>query len=43
MNTGPMNTNEVPWYRPPVMWLGIVILLGSIAGCIALIVAASAG
>ena len=30
------------WYRQPVLWLGIAVLLGSIAGCIALIVAASA-
>lgn len=30
-----------PWYRPPVMWLGIAVLLASIAGCIALIVVAS--
>jgi hypothetical protein len=35
-----MNASE-PWYRPPVMWLGIAVLLASIAGCIALIVAAS--
>jgi len=32
-----------PWYRPPVMWLGIAVLLASIAGCIALIVTASSG
>ena len=35
------STPNEPWYRPPVMWLGIAVLLGSIAGCIALIVAAS--
>jgi hypothetical protein len=32
-----------PWYRPPVVWLGAAILLASLAGCIALIVAASSG
>ena len=32
-----------PWYRPPVMWLGIAVLLASIAGCIALIFTASSG
>lgn len=31
------------WYRPPVMWLGILVLLVSLAGCIGLIVAASSG
>jgi hypothetical protein len=36
-----MNRDGEPWYRPPVMWLGIVILLGSLAGCVALIFAAS--
>ena len=29
------------WYRPPVVWLGIAILLASLAGCVGLIVAAS--
>ena len=36
------NANE-PWYRPPVIWLGAAIVLASLAGCIALIVAASSG
>lgn len=36
-----MNRSDEPWYRPPVMWLGAAILIGSLAGCIALIVAAS--
>lgn len=31
------------WYRPPVVWLGAVILLGSLGGCIALIVVATSG
>jgi hypothetical protein len=35
-----VNPGRVPWYRPPVMWLGAAILLAIIAGCIALIVAA---
>jgi len=35
-----VNAGE-PWYRPPVMWLGIAVFLASIAGCIALIVTAS--
>jgi hypothetical protein len=38
-----MNAGGEPWYRPPVMWLGLAILLGSLAGCIALIVAATSG
>jgi len=38
-----MKPDGEPWYRPPVMWLGTAILLASIAGCIALIVAASSG
>jgi hypothetical protein len=36
-----MTNPSEPWYRPPVMWLGLIVLLGSVAGCIALIVAAS--
>jgi hypothetical protein len=36
-----MNRGGEPWYRPPVMWLGLAILLASVGGCIALIVAAS--
>ena len=38
-----MNPGGEPWYRPPVIWLGAAILLTSIAGCIALIVAATSG
>jgi len=38
-----MNPGGEPWYRPPVVWLGATILLSSIAGCIALIVAATSG
>jgi hypothetical protein len=38
-----MNSRGEPWYRPPVMWLGLTILLGSLLGCIALIVAANSG
>jgi hypothetical protein len=34
------NTDE-RWYRPPVVWLGVAVLVASIAGCIALIVTAS--
>lgn len=26
------------WYRQPVLWLGIVVLAGSLAGCVWLIV-----
>lgn len=29
---------HVPWYRIPVLWLGIVIFAASIAGCIWIIV-----
>jgi len=38
-----VNSKGEPWYRPPVIWLGAAILLTSIAGCIALIVAATSG
>lgn len=38
-----MNETDERWYRPPVMWLGVLILLGSLAGCIALIITASTG
>jgi hypothetical protein len=38
-----MNDADEPWYRPPVIWLGAAIVLGSLAGCIALIVVASSG
>jgi len=37
-----MNRKGEPWYRPPVVWLGLGIFLASVAGCIALIVAAHA-
>jgi hypothetical protein len=32
-----MNSVGDRWYRPPVMWLGLAVLLGSLGGCIALI------
>ena len=35
-----MKNPGVAWYRPPVVWLGIAILLGSLTGCVVLIVAA---
>lgn len=38
-----MTSGGEPWYRPPVMWLGAVILLAVLAGCIALIVTATSG
>jgi hypothetical protein len=38
-----MKDPDVRWYHPPVMWLGGVILLASLAGCIALIVVATTG
>ena len=38
-----MSNSAERWYRPPVIWLGAAIVLGSIAGCIALIVVASSG
>jgi hypothetical protein len=37
-----MNDSE-PWYRPPVMWLGLGVLVASLAGCIALIITAISG
>ncbi len=36
-----MNPGSEPWYRPPVMWLGMAVLVGSLAGCIALIIVAT--
>jgi hypothetical protein len=38
-----MNASGERWYRPPVMWLGLAILSGSLAGCIALMIAAMSG
>jgi len=37
-----MNDGE-RWYRPPVMWLGLGVLVASLAGCIALIITATSG
>ena len=37
-----MSRDGEPWYRPPVVWLGLGIFVASIAGCIALIVASRA-
>lgn len=31
----------VRWYRVPVLWLGIVLFVASIAGCIGMIVLAA--
>jgi hypothetical protein len=36
-----VTTASERWYRVPVMWLGAAILLGSIAGCVLMIVLAS--
>lgn len=35
-----MTTNAAGgrWYRQPILWLGIAILLASLAGCIGMIV-----
>ena len=38
-----MSDANVRWYQPPVMWLGVAVLLGSLAGCIALIIVATSG
>jgi len=38
-----MKDPDVRWYHPPVMLLGVAILLVSLAGCIALIVVAMTG
>jgi hypothetical protein len=35
-----MTTPGEPWYRPPVIWLGVGIFLLSIAGCIGVIASA---
>jgi len=36
-----MATTRDRWYHQPVLWLGVAILLASIAGCIGLIILAS--
>jgi len=36
-----MTTASEQWHRQPVLWLGVAILLASIAGCIAMVVLAS--
>jgi len=38
-----MNDANVRWYQPPVVWLGMAILVASLAGCIALIIVATSG
>ena len=38
-----MSEAPVRWYQPPVVWLGAACLLASLAGCIALIIMATAG
>ena len=38
-----MTNPDERWYRPPVVWLGIAVLLASLGGCIALIVVATSG
>ena len=37
-----MSASDQSWYRQPVAWLGVAILVGSLAGCIHLIVFAMA-
>ena len=36
-----MATTRDRWYRQPVLWLAVAILLASIAGCIGLIILGS--
>jgi len=38
-----VNDANVRWYHPPVVWVGILALVASLAGCIALIVVATSG
>jgi hypothetical protein len=33
---------EMPWYRVPLLWLGLIILLASLAGSVHLIVVSQA-
>lgn len=33
---------ETPWYRVPLLWLGLIILLASVAGSVHLIVVSQA-
>lgn len=33
-------TGTLRWYRVPVLWLGIVLLTASVAGCIGMILVA---
>lgn len=38
-----MNGRRAPWYGAPVVWLGAMVLLISIAGCISLMLLAAGG
>lgn len=39
MATSNSQRRQVAWYRLPVVWLGILIFAGSIAGCVWILVA----
>lgn len=41
MNTPTDRIRPLPWYRVPVVWLGIVLFAGSLAGCVWMIVVAA--
>jgi len=38
-----MSDAPVRWYQPPVVWLGVTILIASLAACIALIIVSTTG
>jgi len=38
-----MKAGSEPWYRPPVVWLGLAVFIASLGGCIALIITATSG
>ena len=39
METRNNESGTMPWYRLPVLWLGILIFVASMAGCVWIIVA----
>lgn len=38
-----MNGSPVRWYQPPVVWLGLTVLIASLAACVALIIVSITG
>lgn len=38
MSSAASQRERVPWYRVPVVWLGVLVFAASIAGCVWIIV-----